>query len=160
MKVAKVENHYSPEEFKKLFNKYKNNAIVYVRLKFIKSLINGNTIKDTAKILDISTRTGTEWLRRYNEYGVEGLEPKFHLRGIKSKLSDEQMMELYEVINKEGNSFSIKDAQRYISNEFSIDYSYKQVWEITRKKMDFNYGKPFLKYKEHPENYKKDFKKN
>ena len=104
MKVAKVENHYSPEEFKKLFNKYKNNAIVYVRLKFIKSLINGNTIKDTAKILDISTRTGTEWLRRYNEYGVEGLEPKFHLRGIKSKLSDEQMMELYEVINKEGNS--------------------------------------------------------
>ena len=29
-----------------------------------------------------------------------------------------------------------------------------------KKKMDFNYGKPFLKYKERPKNYKKDFKKN
>ena len=137
MKVAKVENHYTPEEFKKLFNKYKNNAIVYKRLIFINSLIKGNTIKDTAKILDISTRTGTEWLKRYNENGVEGLEPNFHLRGVKSRLSDEQLSELYEVIDKEGNSFTIKDAQNYISKNFSIDYSYKQAWEITRKKNGF-----------------------
>ena len=143
MKVAKVENHYSPEEFKMLFNKYKDNAVVYTRLIFIRSLINGNTIKDTVKILDISSRTGTEWLKRYNENGVEGLEPNFHLRGVKSRLSDEQLSELYEVIDKEGNSFTIKDAQNYISKNFSIDYSYKQAWEITRKKWILIMENPF-----------------
>lgn len=37
---------------------------------------------------------------------------------------------------------------------------YKQTWEIMRVKLGFNYGKPFLKYKERPENYKEEFKKN
>ena len=58
MKVAKVENHYSPEEFKKLFSKYRYDGIVYNRLVFIRSLLNGNTITDKAKILDIDRRTG------------------------------------------------------------------------------------------------------
>ena len=44
MKVAKVENHYSEKEFKKLFSKFKNDSYVYIRLVFIRSLINGNTI--------------------------------------------------------------------------------------------------------------------
>lgn len=159
MKVAKVENHYTPKEFKKLFTTFKDDGIVYNRLVFIRSIMNGNSIKDTAKILDISPRTGTEWLRRYNKNGVEGLKPKYHLRGKKSKLSDEQLKQLEETILKEGNSFTIKDVKKYISNEFSIDYSYKQVWEITRIKLGLNYGKPFLKYKEHPKNHKKDLKK-
>ena len=43
MGVAKVENHYSPEEFKKLFTKYRHDGIVYNRLVFIRSIMNGNT---------------------------------------------------------------------------------------------------------------------
>ena len=54
----------------------------------------------------------------------------------------------------------LKKAQKYISDNFDVYYSYKQVWEITRNKLDLNYGKPFLKYKERPENYKEEFKKN
>ena len=81
MKVAKVENHYSPDEFKKLFVKYKNDTTVYTRLMFIRSLLNGNTITDTAIIFDIDRRTGSEWLRRYNENAVEGLIPHFNERG-------------------------------------------------------------------------------
>jgi transposase len=37
---------------------------------------------------------------------------------------------------------------------------YKQAWKIMRVKLGFNYGKPFLKYKERQENYKEEFKKN
>ena len=159
MKVAKVENHYSPDEFKKLFVKYKNDTTVYTRLMFIRSLLNGNTITDTARIFDIDRRTGSEWLRRYNENAVEGLIPCFNERGKKCKLSDEQLKKFEEKILEEGSSFTIKKAQNYLSEKFGIEYSYKQVWEITRKKLNLSYGKPFLKYKEHPENYKEDFKK-
>ena len=45
MKVAKVKDHYTDEEFKKLFSTCKNDAILYNRLVFIRSIKNGNTIK-------------------------------------------------------------------------------------------------------------------
>ena len=72
MKVAKVKDHYTDEEFKKLFSTCKNDAILYNRLVFIRSIKNGNTIKETAKILDIDARTGSRWLKRYNEMGIDG----------------------------------------------------------------------------------------
>lgn len=160
MKVAKVENHYSEEEFKKLFFKFKNDAHVYIRLVFIRSLLNGNTIQDSAKVLGINRSTGTEWLKRFNEEGVEGLKPHYNERGRKCKLSEEDLKKIEEAILEEDISYTIKDVQKFISKEFEIDYSYKQVWEITRIKLDLNYGKPFIKYKERPENYKESLKKN
>ena len=45
----------------------------------------------------------------------------------------------------------------YPTKYFTLPY--KQAWEIMRVKLGFNYGKPFLKYKERPENYKEEFKK-
>lgn len=159
MKVAKVKDHYSEEEFKKLFTKYKNDSYVYIRLVFIRSLLNGNTIQDTAKILDIDRCTGTNWLKRYNENGVEGLKPHYNERGRKCKLSDEQLKQLEEKISEKGSAFTVKDVQNYILNEFQVEYSYKQAWEISRRKLNFNYGKPFLKYGERPKNYKKILKK-
>ena len=160
MKVAKVENHYSEKEFKKLFSKFKNDAHVYIRLVFIRSLINGNTIQDSAKILGINRSTGTEWLKRFNEHGVEGLKPHYNERGRKCKLSDDDLKKIEEAILEEDISYTIKDVQKFISNEFNIDYSYKQVWEISRIKLGLNYGKPFIKYKERPKNYKENLKKN
>ena len=104
---------------------------------------NGNTIKNTAKILDIDRRTGSEWLRKYNENGVEGLIPHFNKRGRKCLLSDEQLKQLeFEVVEKR-NIRSIKDAQKYIYSNFHINYSYKQAWEIMRVKLGFNYENLF-----------------
>ena len=101
MRVAEVKDDYSTEEFNKLFKEYKYDAIVYTRLVFIRSIRNGNTIKNTAKILDIDRRTGSEWLRKYNENGVEGLIPHFNERGRKCLLSDEQLKQLeFEVVEK------------------------------------------------------------
>ncbi|RAP49445.1 MAG: hypothetical protein BZ138_07685 [Methanosphaera sp. rholeuAM270] len=139
MKVAKVENHYSEEEFKKLFFKFKNDAHVYIRLVFIRSLLNGNTIQDSAKVLGINRSTGTKWLKRFNEDGVEGLKPHYNERGRKCKLSEEDLKKIEEAILEEDISYTIKDVQKFISKEFKIDYSYKQVWEITRIKLDLNY---------------------
>lgn len=144
MRVAKVKNHYSDKEFNNLFKEYKYDAIVYNCLVFIRSIKNGNTVKDTSKIFDIDRRTGSEWLKRFNENGVKGLKPHFDERGRKCLLSDEQLKKLEFEVDKR-NIHTIKDAQKYISSNFHINYSYKQVWEILRVKLGFNYGKPFLK---------------
>lgn len=122
--------------------------------------MNGNTIKQTSKILDIDRRTGSIWLKQCNENGIEGLIPNYSARGRKCRLSDEQLKQLHSKINEEGTSLTIKDAQEYISNEFNVSYSFKQAWYITRKKLKQNYGKPFLKYKERPENHKAILKNN
>ena len=145
MRVAKVKDNYSTEEFNELFKEYKHDAIVYNRLVFIRSIRNGNTIKNTAKILDIDRRTGSEWLRKYNENGVEGLIPHFNERGRKCLLSDKQLKQLEVEVIEKRSIRSIKDAQKYISSNFHINYSYKQTWEIMRVKLGFNYGKPFFK---------------
>ena len=71
------------------------------------------------KILDINRRTGYEWLKRYNENGVEGLIPHFNERGRKCLLSDEQLKELEAEVDKR-NIRSIKNAQKYISLNFHI----------------------------------------
>ena len=55
-----------------------------------------SSLTDTAKILDIDRRTGSEWLKRYNENGIEGLIPRYNERGKKCRLSDEQLKELEE----------------------------------------------------------------
>ena len=45
MRVAKVKDYYSPKEFKELFTTYKNDAIVYNRLVFLRSVKNSNSIR-------------------------------------------------------------------------------------------------------------------
>ena len=47
-----------------------------------------------------------------------------------------------------------------IEEKYGITYSEKQVWVITRQKLNLNYGKPFIQYNARPENPEKDLKKN
>ena len=46
MRVAEVKDNYSTEEFNKLFKEFKHDTIAYNRLVFIRSIRNGNTIKN------------------------------------------------------------------------------------------------------------------
>lgn len=159
MKVAKVNDHYSYEEIENLMKEYKNNSEVYIRLLFILNLLKNNKIKDIAPILNIHPVTGSTWLKNYNEYGLEGLIPNHHLSGRKCLLSDNELIEIKAEINKEDSYYSIKDIQKLIKNKYGISYSYKQVWHITRVKLGFNYGKPFINYTERDEELFEEFKK-
>jgi hypothetical protein len=40
-----------------------------------------------------------------------------------------------------------------------VNYSYKQVWEISKKKLNLNYGKPFPIYDKKPDNAEEILKK-
>ena len=50
--------------------------------------------------------------------------------------------------------YTINHAKIKINKLFNTNFSYKYVWDITRNKLNLNYGKPKLNYKEHSEDYK------
>lgn len=159
MKVAHVEDHYTLDEIDDLLKEFNKNTEVHNRILFIRALLNGHTIKDTTAILNVRRETGSRWLKDYNNHGLNGLIPSHYNSGAKCRLSKEQLNQIQEEIINSDKSYNIKEVQNYILEEFDIKYSYKQVWEILKKKLGFNYGKPFLKFHEQSENYKEDFKK-
>lgn len=44
-------------------------------------------------------------------------------------------------------------------DKYGVDYSYKQVWVITREKLNLNYRKPYLKFNEAPEDAEEQLEK-
>ena len=95
----------------------------------------------------------------YDEDGIAGLMPKYKNCGSKCRLSNEQLLKLKEELTNPQKSYSLKDAKKFIKDEFEVKYSLKQVWVITRDKLGLNYRKPFIKYNEAPENAEETFKK-
>lgn len=92
-----------------------------------------------------------DWVNAYDKHGIDGLIPDYSKCGTKSKLTDEQLLELKNALTDPNESYTIKDAKKLIELEFEVTYSYKQVWEIVRKRLGLNYRKPFIIYNESPE---------
>ena len=86
--------------------------------------------------------------------------PKYKNCGSKCRLNNEQLLELSKILTDQNESYTLKDAQKIIQEQFGVSYSPKQVWVITREKLGLNYRKPFITYKEAPENAEELLKKN
>ena len=112
------------------------------------------------KTLMFQEKTGERWVKQYNEKGVDGLFSNYSNCGRKSYLTDQQLKELKEIITGNEEKYALKDVQNLIEENYGISYSEKQVWVITRKKLNLNYGKPFIKYNTRSENPEEDLKKN
>ena len=65
-----------------------------------------------------------------------------------------------EIITGNEEKYNLKDVRNLIKEKYGITYSEKQVWVITRQKLNLNYGKPFVKYNTRPKNPEEDLKKN
>lgn len=159
MRTAKIENHYTIDDLEKIMKKYRDNIKIYERLLFIRMLMKEKTITEAADLLNIRRETGSRWLKEYNKNKLDGLIPNYSKVGSKSKLTDEQFKELEAEITREDKHYNIKAVQKYIKDKYGVEYTYKQVWVITREKMGLNYAKPFLKYQNRPKNYKELLKK-
>ena len=96
---------------------------------------NGDTIKKSSEIIGVSRKTGERWVKEYNEKGVDGLMPDYSKCGLESKLDDKKLNVLYDIIVNSEKGFTIKDVQYLIRDLFHIDFSYSNVWFITRKKI-------------------------
>ena len=154
-----IKNHLEINEVENLLSEFKIYYIIYRKLIFLKLLMKGETVKFASEIIGIRRETGTQWLKKYNKDGFEGLMPKYENCGRHSFLTVQQKEELKEILSNPEKNYTLKDAHRIIKEKFGINYSIKQVWVITRKELGLNYSKPFIKYSEAPEIPELDLKK-
>ena len=156
----KIEKHLELSEISDMLKEYKEYYTVYRRLLLINMVANGESIAKASKNINISRKTGERWVKQYNEKGVDGLFSNYSNCGRKSYLNNQQLKELKEIITGNEEKYNLKDVQNLIKEKYGITYSEKQVWVITRQKLNLNYGKPFIKYNTRPENPEEDLKKN
>lgn len=156
----KVVEHLTLSEMNDLLKEYRDSYEIYRHLLLIRMVFKGETISKASDNLNISRKTGERWIKDYNESGLDGLTSKYSNCGRKSLLTDEQKKYLKDEITGNEEAYDLKKVKKLIKDEFGIEYSDKQVWVITREKLNLNYGKPMLKYNTRPKNAEKSLKKN
>ena len=55
---------------------------------------------EAAGMVSVHRNTAENWVKSYNEDGLDGLEPNYSNCGLNCKLSDQQLMELKNSILK------------------------------------------------------------
>jgi len=129
--------------------------VVKERLLAILLLYDGKNIYEVAEILRKCERTIKEWLSRWNREGYEGLFPGKG-RGRKPKLSEEEWDKILREIEGKG---TIKEVTVYVKTTRGVEYAYKTVWKILRKKKKVRYGKPYIQNSKRPDNAEEILKK-
>jgi transposase len=127
------------------------------RLHLIRQVFKTNDIKESCEILDIPLRTGHDWVKKWNENGIEGLRHKKGA-GRPPFLSDEQMQELDNWIENEEYPVPY-NVYLYIKDNFGVDYSKRQVDRII-KKLDYVRVKPYPIAEKQAENAKEILKES
>jgi transposase len=155
---VEIADHLGIGDLNEIISECKTQIRFFKRLMFIKSLMQGSTIFEATEFVGYSERTGYNWLKSYNQKGLDGLVPNFG-GGRPSFLTEEQLKELHEILKDKNSNFTIENTRMLIHEKFGIKYSYKQVWEITRKKLKLNYAKPSPKSQDRPKNRKELLKK-
>jgi transposase len=154
----KIEKHLSIKELDEIISGLKIDVKVYQRAIFLKMVMQKKPISHAAEFVGVTRETGFNWLKKYNEKGFDGLIPKYG-GGRPSFLTDEQFEELKEIIINSEKNYSICEVQKLIKDNYGVNYSYKQVWEISKKKLNLNYGKPFPIYDKKLDNAEEILKK-
>lgn len=129
-----LEEKITKEELNEEMSRYVGPYRYYQRLIAIKSIMDGNTIKATSDLLNLSYQTVHRWAKTCEEEGLEGLKPSFG-GGRPSKLSYEELIKLDKIIENTPN-LSMKDVQLLVKEKFDVDYSLKQIGIITKKNSD------------------------
>ena len=154
MRVSKVEDYHSFEELDDLIKKYRTDAEVQNRLLYIRGVKSGLKSNVIAEVLNKTPQICSKWLKDYNEYGIEGITSNRSKSGVKSKLTEKDLEKLRKILTQTGQYYTMEDARDIIYLLFNVKYSFKQTWVIVRKKLNLNYGKPFVNYSEKPDNHK------
>ena len=135
----------------KYLKEYRQAHNIYMRILAVRMVKLGQSRTAVGEYLRKDRKTIGKWVNAYNDQGIDGLIPDYSKCGTKSKLTDEQLLELKNTLTDPNESYTIKDAKKLIELEFEVTYSDKQVWEIVRKRLGLNYRKPFIIYNESPE---------
>ena len=142
--MGEINEKLEKEEIEELENeliKYKNDIKNYNRINSVLMVKKGETRKKVAKFAHVHRNTVGSWVNKYNDGGLEALIPNYFNCGAESKLTDDQFLELYNIICTSDEKFTVRDVWKLILKKYGINYCMKQVWIITRKKFGLGYKK-------------------
>ena len=160
MSKKNMNNEDEVKELTKHLEEYKHPFKMYIRILAVKMVKLGESRIKVGEYLHVNRQTVGKWVRIYDEEGIDGLDPDYSKCGAKSRLNDDQLEELYEILSNPNSHYTIKEARKLIKDKYEVNYSIKQVGVITRLKFGLNYRKPFIRYQEEPPEAREDFKKN
>lgn len=145
------------KELNKVIQNKKVCAKVLRKLLFMKQLYKGSSVPQASEEVGVSKVIGYNWLKKWNEEGIEGLEPKYG-GGRPPELSQKEKEELKEIL-KERDDWSTKGVKHLIEEEFGVDYSERHVNRML-KKFGLKHAKPYQQDYRRPDNADEKLKKN
>ena len=125
------------------------------KLYVILDILHDEPIPDIVKKHGISQATVYNWIKEWNEGGMEGLKRKEGSKG-QSKLTDEQLKLLDEIIQEE-NLQTASDIKDKIEKKFGVTYSNRNIERII-KKLNYSYSKQYKTYVKMPADTEEQFK--
>ena len=155
-KKIEIKKLMSKKQLNKKIRKLEEDNKVLNKLHFIRHLYNKKSIKEAADLEEISISTAYEWVNRWNEGGIEGLKTKPR-SGRPGSLSEEDKEKL-DILFFETPFLTTEKAHKIIKDNFGLDFTPKHVRTILHQ-LDYDYSKPYSKFKESDENKRKEFKK-
>lgn len=154
-----ITNNDEVKELTEHLNEYKHHFKMYIRILAVRMVKLGESRIKVGEYLHVNRQTVGKWVKIYDEEGIDGLDPDYSNCGAKSRLNEEQLEELYEILSNPNSHYTIKRTKKLIKEKYGVDYSIKQVWVITRLKFGLNYQKPFIRYHEEPPEAREYLKK-
>lgn len=137
--------------------KLENDTRVLNKLYVILDVLHDEPIKDIINKHGISQGTAYNWIKQWNNGGMESLKRKEGSKG-QSKLTEEQFMILDKAI-QENNLNTAKEVKHEIETLFDVKYSIRQIERIM-KKLGYTYTKPYQIYAKMPKDAEKQLKKH
>ena len=126
-RTSQVKPHHLVAEIKERLRQTKEEG-ERLRIKVILKILEGKNRNVIADELSISTRSVTEWLRRYNVGGLAGLMTQKTGRPKGNpKWSDEFFKDLARAIDK-GGYWSIPKMQEWLKKQKNVSIPEQTVW--------------------------------
>lgn len=129
------------KEIDELLKEYKPYYTMYRKLLVVKNVKEGMSRGEAAEVVNVHRKTAENWVKSYNKNGLDGLESNYSNCGLNCKLSDQQLMELKNLVLKNPEKYDVETVRNLIIEKYNIEYSHKQTWYILRRKLGLNYKK-------------------
>ena len=148
-------------DFKPLIAK-ETNGRMRVRLMALSHIKDGANNAQTARNLHVIRRIVNEWVKRFYEQGLKGLqeEPR---SGRPCKLNNEQLTQLSEYISnnsikENGGRLKAQTIATYISKEFKVQYSVFNIYRLLHQ-LGFSWITSRSRHPKQSEEVQEDLKK-
>ena len=157
-----VENHYSQNQLKALIKK-QSNAKIALRLETVLLAKQGRTAVEILQLLPLSRRTVQNYVSRYNQYGLKGLEDNY-AGGNSLKLTQQQKQKLTSYIDAQaadpsGGVRRACDLREWIKENIGVLYSLSGVYYLLHS-MGYSCLMPRPRHHRADTNLQQEFKKN